>query len=409
MTDAGETAGGPRAADRVPLLPLLRERLLPSRVPSPADIWIQAVSVGEVEIAVTLSAALRERAPDVALLVSATTPAGMALLPARFGPRSGVTLRPFPLDFRLSVRRFFDAVRPGLLVLVETELWPRALAEAGRRLVPVVVVNGRLSERSLKGFRLARPLLAKALSAVTHVAARSSDDAARFVAAGIPASRVVVTGDLKLDRSLAPEPSFAGRVRALAAGRPVVVAGSLAEAEFPVLLAAHRSLRAAGGDAFLLAAPRQPAGFDAARRQLRDGGLAVVRRTDPEMEGETADAFLLDTVGELASAYRVGTAALLGGTFAPKGGHNVLEPLRAGLPVVHGPSVGNIAGTLDAARGAVFPARDGADAGRRLAKLLRDGEARQAAAEAAAALFVRHAGATSRAAEAILALGTRGA
>ena len=404
MTDAGEPAGAPRVADRVPLLPLLRERLLPRRDLSAADIWIQAVSVGEVEIAVTLTAALRDRVPGISLLVSATTPAGMALLPARFGPGSGVALRPFPLDLGTSVRRFFDAVRPGLLVLVETELWPRALAEAGRRGVPVAVVNGRLSERSLKGLRLVRPLVAKALAAVTHVAARTSDDAARFVSAGIPASRVVVTGDLKLDRPLAPEPSFAGRVRALADGRPVVVAGSLADAELPALLAAQRSLRAAGGDAFFLVAPRQPAGFEAAHRRLSDGGIAVVRRTDPETKGERADAFLLDTIGELASAYRVGAAALLGGTFAPRGGHNVLEPLRAGLPVVLGPSVGNIAGTLDAARGAVFPARDGFDAGRRLAGLLRDGEARRTAAEAASALFARHAGATSRVVETILSL-----
>ena len=404
MTGAGGPADAPRAGVRVPLLPLLVERFLPRRDPTPADVWIQAVSVGEIEVAATLVAALRQRAPGIALLVSATTPAGMALLPARFGPASGVSLRPFPLDFGASIRRFFDAVRPGLLVLVETELWPRALAEAGRRGIPVVVVNGRLSERSLRGLRLVRPLVARALDAVTHVAARTPDDAARFVAAGIPASRVVVAGDLKLDRPLAPEPAFAGRLRALAAGRPVVVAGSLADTEIPVLLAAHRSLRAAGGDAFLLAAPRQPTGFDEACRRLVEGGLAVIRRTEPEKTNERADVFLLDTIGELASAYRVGDAALLGGTFAPKGGHNVLEPLRAGLPVVHGPSVGNIAAALEAARGAVFPVRDGEEAGRRLADLLRDGGARRHAAETAAALFESHAGATARAAETVLSL-----
>ncbi len=404
MTRAGDPANAPRAGGRVPLLPLLRERLLPRRDPSPADVWIQAVSVGEIEIAVTLATALRERAPGIALLVSATTPAGMALLPTRFGPASGVSLRPFPLDLGRSVRRFFDAIRPGLLVLVETELWPRTLAEAGRRHVPVVIVNGRLSEGSLRGLRLVGPLVGRALAAVTHVAARTPDDAARFVAAGIPASRVVVAGDLKLDRPLAPEPAFARRLRALAAGRGVVVAGSLADAEIPVLLAAYRSLRAAGGDAFLLAAPRQPTGFEEARRRLSEGGLAVVRRSDPEAENERADVFLLDTIGELASSYRVGDAALLGGTFVPKGGHNVLEPLRAGLPVVHGPSVRNIAATLEAARGAVFEAADGVGAGRRLAALLRDEGARRRAAEAAGALFTRHAGATARVIEKILSL-----
>ncbi|HQR47303.1 MAG TPA: glycosyltransferase N-terminal domain-containing protein [Thermoanaerobaculia bacterium] len=404
MTGAGRSADAPRPAGRVPLLPLLAERIAPRREPSPAAVWIQAVSVGEIEIAVTLVAALRARAPELPLLVTSTTPAGMALLPVRFGREAGVSLRPFPLDLGPSVRRFFDAVRPGVLALVETEIWPRALAEAARRGVPVVVVNGRLSERSLRGLRLLRPFLARALDAVTHVAARTPEDAARFVAAGIPAPRVTVSGDLKFDRPLAPEPAFAERVRTLAAGRPVVVAGSLAEVEIPVLLEAHRSLRAAGVDAFLLVAPRQPAAFDDAFRRLSAGGLAVVRRTDAEAEGERADVFLLDTIGELASAYRAGAAALLGGTFAPRGGHNVLEPLRAGLPVVHGPSVANIAAALGAARGAAFPARSGEEAGHRLADLLRDDGARRRAADAAGELFARHAGATERAAAKILSL-----
>jgi 3-deoxy-D-manno-octulosonic-acid transferase len=394
----------PPGGEHVPVFSLLRERLLPRKEPSPADIWIHAVSVGEVEIAATLAAALRDRAPERTLLVSATTPAGVALLPARFGPDTGVCHRPSPFDLGISVRRFFEAVRPGILVLVETELWPRMLAEAGRRRVPVVVVNGRLSERSLRRLRLARLLFRRALAAVTLVAARTPDDARRFAAVGVEASRIFVAGDLKLDRPLAPEPVFAERLRALADGRPVVVAGSVADGEIPVLLAARRSLRAAGTDALFLVAPRQPTAFDETARRLASGGLTVVRRTDRPGTNERPDAFLLDTIGELASAYRRGAAALLGGTFVDKGGHNVLEPLRAGLPVVHGPSVWNIRTALEAAEGAVFPARDGDDAGRILAHLLRDDDARRRAGRAAEALFAGHAGAAARAATAILEL-----
>jgi 3-deoxy-D-manno-octulosonic-acid transferase len=403
-THSGWPAGGPPGSDSAGFWPLFRERLLPSRDARPAEVWIHAVSVGEVEIAATLAASLRDRASDLTLLVTATTPAGVALLPVRFGNDPAISYRPSPFDIGPSVSRFFEAVRPGILVLVETELWPRTLAEAARRRIPVVVVSGRLSERSLRRLRLARPLFRGPLAAVTCVAARSADDARRFAEAGIGASRIFVAGDLKLDRPLAPEPSFAGRLRALSAGRPVVAAGSLAEEEIAVLLAAHRLLRASGADTLLLVAPRQPAVFDEAERRFAAAGLEVVRRSRPAAEGERADVFLLDTIGDLASAYRCAEAALLGGTFVEKGGHNVLEPLRAGLPVVHGPSVWNIRGALNAAAGAVFPARDGDDAGRVLLGLLRDDEARQRAGDAASSLFAAHSGATAKAAEAILGL-----
>ncbi len=365
------------------------------------------MSIGEVEIAATLVAALRVQAPDLRLLVTATTPAGVSLLPVRFRGIPGVALRPFPLDLGFSARRFFDAVRPGILVLVETELWPVTLSEAARRGVPVVIVNGRLSGKSLRRLLMAAPLFRPALGAVSRVAARTPEDAARFVKAGISSERVFVAGDLKLDRAEAPEPPFAERVRRLAAGRAVVVAGSLAEEEIPAALAARRVLDENGLATLFLVAPRQPGSFDAAARRFESAGLAVVRRSEPGRDGERADVFLLDTIGELASAYRCGTAAILGGTFVDKGGHNVLEPVRAGLPVVHGPSTGNIRLLLESAEGAAFPARDGADAGRILAALLRDRASLRRAAEASAALFSRSAGATARAVEMILALRSR--
>jgi 3-deoxy-D-manno-octulosonic-acid transferase len=252
--------------------------------------------------------------------------------------------------------------------------------------------------------RLAGPIFRGALGALTHVAARTPQDAERFRAVGVDAARISVGGDLKLDRPVPPEPAFAARVAALAGGRPVVIFGSLAEAEIPVVLTARRRLLADGLDVLLLVAPRRPASFDEAFRRLGAEGLSVVRRTDPGDGPSRADAFLLDSIGELASAYRLGAAALLGGTFVEKGGHNVLEPLRAGLPVVLGPSVWSIQGAIDEAGDAILSARDGEEAGRRLASLLSDQEARLKAAEAARSLFTRNAGATARAASRILAL-----
>ena len=405
--DGERRFAGPAKGDEISLWSLVRERLLPDRGGSKAEVWLQAVSVGEVEVAATLVSALRDREPSVTLLVTATTPAGVSLLPVRFREVAGVAMRPFPLDLGYSVRRFFDAVRPGILVLVETELWPVALAEAGRRGVPVVIVNGRLSEKSGQRLRLAGPLFRDALGAVSRVAARTAEDAARFVEAGIAAERVFVAGDLKLDRAEAPLPAFRARIGALSAGRPVVVAGSLAEEEIPVAIAARRVLESEGVSTLFLIAPRQPSSFDTAARRCAAAGLAVVRRSAPESAGERADVFLLDTIGELASAYRCGVAAILGGTFVEKGGHNLLEPLRAGIPVVHGSSTANIRALLGAAEGAAFPARDGEDAGRTLVALLRDDAGLRRAADAAASIFSRSVGATARAVEMILTFRSR--
>jgi 3-deoxy-D-manno-octulosonic-acid transferase len=328
----------------------------------------------------------------------------VALAARRFGG-SPVRCRAFPLDLPFSVSRFLDLERPGLLALVETELWPGLLARAAHRGTPVLLVNGRLSERSAGWYRALRPLLGRALGAVTYVLARHEADAERFSRIGIARDRISVGGDMKLDRPLAAEPPFAEAFRHLGAGRPVVVAGSMAQEELPLVLDVRRRLVDGGFDPFLLLAPRRPESFDEVAASLARQGLSVARRSRPGSEASVRpDIYLLDSLGELAAAYRLGTAAVLGGTFAPKGGHNVLEALRAGLPVVHGPSVFGIRATLDAAAGAVFTAPDGASAAAVLARLLGEPGYRQSAASAATRLFEGSSGATRRAADKALEL-----
>src|SRR5512141_1361626 len=195
-----------------PLFPLIFSRLFPS-VGSPGNrggVWIQGVSVGEVEVALTLAELLASLDPGMPLLLTSTTPAGVGLLSRR---RPGIW-RPFPLDVPSSVRRFFDATGPRLLVLVETELWPGVLGEARRRAIPVLVVNARLSERSARRYRRIARLYGRSWDA------RTREDASRFEEIGVPSSRIAVGGDLKFDRALAPEPPFAERLRRLADGRP---------------------------------------------------------------------------------------------------------------------------------------------------------------------------------------------
>jgi 3-deoxy-D-manno-octulosonic-acid transferase len=390
---------------QAPLFPLLVSRLFPSGAARARDgAWIQGVSLGEVEVALTLAAELSRARPGLPLLMSATTPAGVGLLSRRLAP-SGLPWRPFPLDLPFAVRRFFDVERPRLLVLVETELWPVVLNEARRRGVPILLANARLSARSAERYRRAAALFAGPLSALSRVLARTAGDAERFVGIGVPAARVTVAGDLKFDRPEAKEPAFAPEARALAEGRPILVAGSAAGDEISLVLDVRRRL-AEKAPLFLVLAPRQPEDFDAAARLAGEAGLRVARRSALERlpAAGGADVLLLDTVGELAGAYALAGAALLGGTFAPKGGHNVLEPLRAGTPVVVGPSVENIRETVDAAAGAVFPAGDAAAAAAALAPLLAGGEFREQAAAAARALFAAGTGASARAAAAALEL-----
>jgi 3-deoxy-D-manno-octulosonic-acid transferase len=299
-------------------------------------LWVHAVSVGEVGVAATLARALPAALP---LVVTTITPTGQARARSAFAGRAAVAYLPFELGF--AVRRFFARFAPRALVLVEGDLWPLVLREARRRGLPILVINGRVSDRSFRRMRRLRPLLGPLLSGVDRFGVQTGEDREKLLRLGVPAERVTVTGNLKYE---SPEPerrsALEAEVARLAAGRPLLLAGStMAGEEEPVLDA---FARLGGGErALLLLAPRHPERWDEVDRLLAARGLTRVRRSRLTDAPDRPAVLLLDSLGELAGLYSQAAAAFVGGTLVPTGGHNPLEPARFGVPTAVGPAMDN--------------------------------------------------------------------
>jgi 3-deoxy-D-manno-octulosonic-acid transferase len=233
-------------------------------------------------------------------------------------------------------------VAPAALVLVETELWPSWIAAAHRRGVPVLLVSGRVSDRSFPRYRRIGRIASPALRRLRAVGARTQMDAERFCALGAPAERVTVTGDLKLDLE-ETAPPLAPDLERVLAGTVLLVAGSTHAGEEGAALDALAAAERAGIEASLVIAPRHRERFSEVKRLVRAGGRAVRRRTRVgEARLASGEVLLLDTVGELSAVYARATVAFVGGTLVPVGGHNVLEPAQAGRPVLFGRHTANI-------------------------------------------------------------------
>lgn len=305
-------------------------------------LWVHAVSVGELLLAEGLVGRLAGRGHRVH--VTTGTAAGLALvrsrIPAWDAGRGLLSCGAFPLDDPRGLRPFLE-VPPGAFIALETELWPNLLRELGRRDIPRLVVNGRLTARSLQR---GGPWIRKAASRLSFVAARDAESLEAFRALGAPA--VALGGNLKADLP-PPKPLHGGweALREAWSGDPVVVAGNTVEGEEALALAALRDLRASRPGTRLILAPRRPARFGAVAELLSREGWTCRRASEPWPDAPGAwagvEVLLLDTLGELAAAYREGTVAWVGGGWTWHGGHNPVEPASAGLPVLLGPGFEN--------------------------------------------------------------------
>jgi 3-deoxy-D-manno-octulosonic-acid transferase len=316
------------------------------------SIWVHAVSVGEVLAARALIADLRRRYPRLRLFVSTTTLAGQRLARRSVSDIDDVFY--FPFDWTFSVRRTLDRVQPRLFVMIETEIWPNLLRECGRRAIPTVLVNGRISYRSFPRYRLIRPFFRRVLADIDRFCVQGDEAARRLIFLGADPSRITITGSLKFDAlEVIPTPGR-GRERVLrffrmSAQRPVLVAGSTLKGEEEAVVRAFNRLRTSGSNALLVIAARHPERFAEVERLCRHEGLSTIRRTELPIDAEPrADAVILDTIGELAEVYQIATVVFVGGSLVRAGGHNILEPAVFGKPIVFGPHMENFAEIADA-------------------------------------------------------------
>lgn len=365
-------------------------------------IWIHAVSVGEVRAAVPLVKQLWDRCPDHRILITTMTPTGSATVTSLFDDR--VQHCYVPYDYPSAVRRFLERVRPTMLLVMETELWPNLFHLCRAREIPVVVTNVRMSESSMGKYLKFAPTLTRSTLAQVHLLAAQSDaDAARLLTLGAPANKVHVTGSIKFELALPASLAEAAEVlrREWGVDRPVWVAASTHEGEEEYALTVHGDLRrqAAFSNALLILVPRHPERFPVAARLCKRLDYNVALRSNHRGPlNEKIQVLLGDTMGELMLFFGASDVAFVGGSLVPTGGHNLLEASALGKPVVFGPHMFNFneIAQLTLERGAGVQVRDGSQLLHAVAEFLGDPDRRDRAGEAGRKLVEENRGALKR-------------
>jgi 3-deoxy-D-manno-octulosonic-acid transferase len=359
--------------------------------------------VGEVIAAAPIIVRFAQAHPDVPVLVTTTTATGAAEVRARLGSR--VTHAYAPYDFRDAVAEFLNALRPRMLVLVETELWPNLIRAAHARGMPVLLINARLSPRSLRRYQRGGALVRSMLGCIDHVACQYPAHALRFRALGVAADRISVTGNVKFDASL-PE-TLGARAAALRArynpgAAPVWIAASTHAGEEALVLEAHRAICARLPDARLILVPRHPNRADAVAALCGAAGVSLCRYSAPSTTDTEAAVVLVDAMGVLLEHYALAMAAFVGGSLVPIGGHNPIEPAQTGIPIALGPYVHNFADVVDyfeqphAPQPALRRVASAVELGRVVGDWLADPHAARAAGAEAQARAARARGASDR-------------
>jgi 3-deoxy-D-manno-octulosonic-acid transferase len=360
-------------------------------------IWVHAVSVGEVLAVTGLAEELKSDVPGCRLFISTTTDTGQALARERFG---AANVFYFPMDFAFAIRPYLRKLRPRIIVIAETEFWPNFMRLAHASGARIAVVNARISDRSWPRYRRFRVLLSKVLANVDLFLAQTSEDAARLQDIGAEPDRVRVTGNLKFDISAPAPPAIVERLRksiAANGGGPVLVCGSTADGEEPLLLKAFENVLVQHPRAVMILAPRHPERFAEVAALLEQMPVRFSKRSLWNGEPLNGGVLLLDTIGELSALYALAGVAFVGGSLVPRGGHNIIEPAQHGVATVVGPHMENFRDIV-----AVFKSRDAvriagsSDLPLAITELLGDDAKRRALGARAAETMKSQAGATKR-------------
>jgi 3-deoxy-D-manno-octulosonic-acid transferase len=373
--------------------------------PSRPTVWIHAVSVGEVLAVSGLVADLRPHFPKHRIVVSTTTDTGQKLAADRFGEENVFY---FPLDFAFAIRPYLKLLQPKLIVVAETEFWPNFLRLAHLGGSKLAVVNARISDKSLRGYRRFRPILRRVLQNIDLFLAQTEDDAKRLQDIGAPSERVRVSGNLKFDVPLPAPPPIVGSLRQAfknSGATPVLVCGSTVEGEEPLLLRAFENVLASYPKAVMILAPRHPERFEKVAELLRQMNVRFWHRSAWQGDAIAGGVLLCDTIGELASIYGLADIAFVGGSLVPRGGHNIIEPAQHGVAIVVGNHTENFRDIVG-----LFQSHDAvrivgpAELPLLLMELIANSQQRRALGTCAAETLRLQTGATHRTAEALSSL-----
>jgi 3-deoxy-D-manno-octulosonic-acid transferase len=372
-------------------------------------IWIHCVSVGETQAAHPLVQGLKQRFPDHDIAISTITLTGQNLARQIFKDKA-TRIFYFPFDWRWVARRTLKAVNPDMVLLMETELWPGFLRECKAQRIPVAIVNGRLSERSFRRYRMIRRFMSQVLNCLSLAIMQTGPDAARLKQLGMDADKAYVSGNMKFDAGTVPANNplpaeFRQRFRLTENDSLILAASTHAPEEAIMLKALKQLVPGSSSKPRLMIAPRHPERFSEVADLLKTSGLRWTRRTAPEdsSDGDT-EVILLDSIGELRSAYALATIVFVGGSIAKTGGHNILEPAAIGSAVITGPHTFNfrqvVAEFVDAE--AIIQLAETSDSatiielGNLLSELLADPLRRKELGQRAGSLVAQNRGATAR-------------
>lgn len=389
---------------RARLAPLYRHRIAErfgffKHAVAPDGIWVHAVSVGETIAAAPLIRALQQQYPHLPLIVTTMTPTGSERVRALFGDSVFHVYAPY--DVPICIAQFLRRVRPRMLIIMETELWPNTIHACAARGIPVLLANARLSQKSANGYARLRALSQPMLREMTKVVAQNTQDGARFVSLGLPAEKLSVSGSIKFDIALDDE--LIARAQQTKnewseGERPIWIAASTHAGEDEIILQAQRELRARFPQALLILVPRHPERFDAVARLLDQQGFVYQRRSTAMPITADTGVLLGDTMGELLLLLGCADIAFVGGSLIARGGHNTLEPAAWGLPILTGASDFNFReiSALLQQGGALQIVPDAAALAKALAKLMSDTSLRALRGDAARRVVEENRGALER-------------